>query len=383
MATTLGRTHFSLEFKMKVIEYYKKTGLVNNTIKKFQISKSTWYRWRNEYLLSDLSESNTGKHGRINWGKKYTDWMNPMFYSMSNSDLQHFVTTLQTQSEVRNWTNIQKYQYINKINKKISFLCKILNVGRTSYYDWLNKNKPPINAYKENIVNIIRDNYGEKDINLGVVRFKYTLRNKKLLDISIHTLRKYLRLMNKIAYSNGKHKIKSNKIRNNNNSKEDKINYDFSASKNNEKIYVDFTEINNGTKYHIGFVKDGYNNEIIGSIVAKEKNARTVKKLLQKAFKGKDCEGIILHHDHGAEFDNYVINNYLKNKKIINSYSKKGKPTSNAPLETLMSSFKRDSQIEKKMYKKSPQKIVDNYVEAYNTWIPQKRLGWVAPQQYK
>jgi transposase InsO family protein len=130
---------------------------------------------------------------------------------------------------------------------------------------------------------------------------------------------------------------------------------------------------------YVGFVKDGFDNRIISSIVTDRKTPKATNKLFRYAFNNNSYlpNKTIIHTDQGVEFNNSLTNKYVYNKKLVNSFSPVASPTSNATMETLMSAFKRDfnPDNEKLTNKKSLQKLVDSYVDIYNNVLPQERLN--------
>lgn len=89
-------------------------------------------------------------------------------------------------------------------------------------------------------------------------------------------------------------------------------------------IVSDLTYVNVAGKWHyICNLIDLYNREIVGFSVGKYKTAGLVKKAFDKshiAFK----KMLIFHTDRGKEFDNALIEGFIKQHSLIRSLSKKG-----------------------------------------------------------
>ena len=76
------------------------------------------------------------------------------------------------------------------------------------------------------------------------------------------------------------------------------IERDFNAEKPNQKWYTDVTEFNlRGEKCYLSPILDGYNGEIISYNTSKSPNLEQINDMLNKAFDGKNLEGLIFYSD--------------------------------------------------------------------------------------
>ena len=80
------------------------------------------------------------------------------------------------------------------------------------------------------------------------------------------------------------------------------INYQFRTNRPNLKWYADYTYVKVGNKWnYVGFVKNGFDNRIISSIVTDKKTTKATNKLFRYAFNN---------------------NSYIKNKTLIHNCSR-------------------------------------------------------------
>ena len=78
------------------------------------------------------------------------------------------------------------------------------------------------------------------------------------------------------------------------------INREFYADKPNQKWYTDVTEFNlRGKKIYLSPILDGFNGEVISYNTPKSPNLEQINDMLNKAFDGRNLEGLIFHSDQG------------------------------------------------------------------------------------
>lgn len=381
MATYIGRKHYTVEFKQKVIKDLFKYKSKTDISKKYNISMSSVTKWLNQFMNGDIHGSKSGYHNKYN--NMTFDWKNPIFEWLSDSQMKQYEYIVKDVST--NWSRIKKYQYINKVKQNIRYLCKLLNVSTSAYYDWVKKGCKQINAYKENVNSIVYDAFNLLDLKLGYRRLKHVINSQYGEDISYYHVRKYMRLNNLYGQSNKKkrkHTPNTKKLKETKNL----VGYNFKASKRNKLWFIDYTYVRVNTKWqYVGFIKDAYDNRIVNYHIIDRRSPKKVKSLLRKALLENKYNDLTIHMDQGTEFNNGSVHSYLENKNIIQSFSYKGKPTSNASIETLISSFKRDYNPKniKLVKRKDLQKLVDQYVDLYNFILPQESLNWKSPLNYK
>ena len=99
----------------------------------------------------------------------------------------------------------------------------------------------------------------------------------------------------------------------------------FNAEKPNQKLYADVTEFNlRGEKCYLSPILGGFNDEVISYNTSKSPNLEQIHDMLNKAFDGKNLEGLIFHLDHGWQYQHQFYQQRLKNKGIKQSMSRKG-----------------------------------------------------------
>ena len=111
-----------------------------------------------------------------------------------------------------------------------------------------------------------------------------------------------------------------------------------------------------------------------------------VIKAFQKASKSRELEpGSIFHSDRGSQYTAREFEKLLETMGIKHSYSKKGYPYDNAPMESFHSCFKKEDERMNKYIDFNDAKMSTfEYIESwYNRKRIHSRIGFMTPQDYE
>lgn len=215
----------------------------------------------------------------------------------------------------------------------MSGLAKSVYYYTLSKIDKDDKNKEIIDKIKEIFINN-KERYGYRRITLELRNQGYNVNHKKVYRLMVKLGLKPLK-RNKRKYSSYKGTI--GKIADN------LIERDFNAEKPNQKWYTDVTEFNlRGEKCYLSPILDGYNGEIISYNTSKTPNLEQINEMLNKAFDGRNLEGLIFHSDQGWQYQMKQYNMWLKAKGIQQSFSRKGNCMDNSLMENFFGILKNE-----------------------------------------
>ena len=98
-----------------------------------------------------------------------------------------------------------------------------------------------------------------------------------------------------------------------------------------------------------------------------------------------DTKELIIHSDLGSQYTSNKFENYLKVLSIKHSYSKKGYPYDNAPMESFHFCFKKEDEKMNKYFDFNDAKLSTfEYIESwYNRRRILSRIGYMTPQDYE
>ena len=164
------------------------------------------------------------------------------------------------------------------------------------------------------------------------------------------------------------------------------INRDFLATAPNQKWSTDVTEVRiDDKKIYISPILDMFNGEIISYTISDRPDLEMVMGMLRKAFRKTDIpEGLVLHSDQGWHYQHRRYQKALKDKKIVQSMSRKGNCLDNAMMENFFGLMKNEllylrdwdsvEQFKKELIK---------YIHYYNNDRIKLRLNGKSPVKYR
>ncbi len=169
--------------------------------------------------------------------------------------------------------------------------------------------------------------------------------------------------------------------------KENILARDFTAKTPNEKWLTDVTEFSipgDSRKLYLSPIMDLYDNSIIAYELSFRNNNQLVFKMFDKAIEKYPDAKPIFHSDRGFQYTNNIFKNKIEDAGVIQSMSRVGKCIDNGPMEGFFGTLKAEMFYGKTF--KPPEELKDRiveYIKFYNEERFQKRLGCMAPLEYR
>lgn len=115
----------------------------------------------------------------------------------------------------------------------------------------------------------------------------------------------------------------------------------------------------------------------------KYKNRKTIK-LTAIIDHNDNTKNIIVQSDLGVEFTSFKFDKRLSDWESVNSHSRKGTPTDNAPIENFYKYLKREIDLKfiKTLEFKGAVKAIDDYIHYWNNGRVQTVLGDKPPIEF-
>ena len=268
---------------------------------------------------------------------------------------------------------------------RLDLLLETAYLARSTYYYQL-KQLDGHDKDKE-IKGEIQEIYCEHKGNYGYRRMTLELRNRGFMvnHKKVQRLMKVLglsaRIRRKRKYSSYQGEVGKKA--------ENLIQRQFEASKPMEKCYTDVTEFaipNSTQKLYLSPVLDGFNSEIIAYNLSTSPNLEQVKAMLDQAFTEEHYENTILHSDQGWQYQHQYYHQFLEDKGIQPSMSRKGNSPDNGMMESFFGILKSEMfyGYEKTFHslEQLEQAIVD-YIDYYNNKRIKVKLKGFSPVQYR
>ncbi len=263
-----------------------------------------------------------------------------------------------------------------KLRYNVSLILEVLNIPKSTYYRWKNKDFRMVESEHE-IIQLCKKHrftYGYRKITALINRkFNQTINHKKVQRImQKHNLNCKVRM--KKSKKPGSAYYKTNNL----------LNRNFKTEKPLEILTTDITYLPYGkTMLYLSSIMDLYNGEIIAYTIRTQQDQKLVNDTLKQIELPSGC---ILHSDQGSVYTSYEYYKLCEEKGITRSMSRKGTPADNAPIECFHSSLKCETFYLNNELNSSNDIVIDiveNYIENYNKIRIQQKLGYLSPLEFR
>ena len=166
---------------------------------------------------------------------------------------------------------------------------------------------------------------------------------------------------------------------------ENVLNRDFSAEAPNQKWLTDVTEF----KYYIGIevhkiylsaILDLFDRRIVSSVIRDSNNNALVFDTFDAAIAANPGATPLFHSDRGFQYTNRAFHAKLETAGMTQSMSRVAKCIDNGPMEGFWGILKRERYYGNRFTDRdSLVKMIENYIEYYNTRRLQRKLGILTP----
>lgn len=149
--------------------------------------------------------------------------------------------------------------------------------------------------------------------------------------------------------------------------------------------YGDFTyQKVDGVNKYICAIIDAYGGEVIARKVSNNIDTKLAIETLQAALSKRNYpKNVIFHSDQGAQYTSKQYGDFCTKNNVIQSMSRKGKPTDNAMMESFMGKLKTEK-LKHYTYKTNHEleEALFTYCEWYNTKRKKESLNYRTIQEY-
>ena len=270
-----------------------------------------------------------------------------------------------------------KYSFIKKHESlfPIEKMCKVLEIGSSSYYKWKTKSISNREFKKKEIKQQIISIYFASKQRYGSPRITFELESLGF-KISRITVAKYMKELGLKSKLSKKFKITTD-------SKHKYLVVDNILDRNfmvasSSRVWVsDITYIQTKEGFlYLTTIIDLYDRKIIGWSLSNGMSTQETSLAAWKmAVRNRSIEkGLIFHSDRGVQYANKVFANTLESYKIIRSMSRKGNCWDNAVAESFFKSLKTELIYGNKLITKEQMELqVFEYIEI---WYNKKKKTW-------
>lgn len=265
----------------------------------------------------------------------------------------------------------------------MALLCRLLEVSRSGYYEWLQRKVSTRERRNQELRQALVQTH-EKYPAMGLDSLHQMLKSRfhcsrkrvhrLMKQLNIHSLRR--KAYKNTTNSNHTHPIAPNLLHR-----------DFSFSKPNQAWVGDITYIPTDEGWlYLAVVKDLCTRKVVGYAFSYRIDTNLTLDALNMAVRReKPSAGLIFHSDRGSQ---YAANAYRERLSVLQfrqSMSRKGDPYDNAVAENFFSCLKCELiHLHHFQTRRDAQTAIFSYIEAfYNTVRPHSALGWLSPAVFQ
>ncbi|MDR0839993.1 MAG: IS3 family transposase [Christensenellaceae bacterium] len=135
--------------------------------------------------------------------------------------------------------------------------------------------------------------------------------------------------------------------------------------------------------YYICTIIDLFSRKVIAHGISPKNSTYLVTSTFKKAFESRmPPQGIMFHSDQGVQYTSHSFQKLLRMNKVVQSFSKTGRPNDNAVAEAFFSSMKKE-ELYRTNYKSEREfrTAVDDYIYFYNVERPHAGLAYRTPDR--
>lgn len=279
----------------------------------------------------------------------------------------------------------------NNYTGMVKYFCKLLNVSRSGYYNYLNsldlqQTKENKDLEAKNIILKAIDFRGYKKGSRSIKmilanEFNITYNRKKIQRImrkfeiccSIRKANPYKRM----AKATKEHRVVPNVL-----------NREFKQEIAQKVLLTDITYIKYGVGQtaYLSTIKDSSTNMILAYKVSDKITldiaTDTIKNLMKKHGSTLHREAFV-HSDQGVHYTSPIFQKLLKKNKLGQSMSRRGNCWDNAPQESFFGHMKDEIDFKSLQRLTEVTRAIDDYLDYYNNHRCQWNLKKMTPVQYQ
>ncbi len=264
-------------------------------------------------------------------------------------------------------------------------LCDALCVNRITFRHHLEDNKREntwFNARRQELKMIIEDLYDEHDQIPGVDKMQ-ALMKKKGYNVSERIVRE---LMHELGISSIRKNAKQIYLSTLKESNEINLKNLYPGDRPDQIWVSDFTYFRlQGKMFIVCIIMDQCSRKVLAYKVGMKATVQMLTYCFNHAITSrKPSQQLVFHSDQGCQYTSYAFKILLKENNIIQSFSRRGKPTDNPVIESFNSSFKQEA-----LYRRDYQSVkefkerIAGHIKYYNENRPHESLNYETPAAFE
>ena len=267
----------------------------------------------------------------------------------------------------------------------MALICEILGISKSGYYKHKKRVKPEKEKQDELLCSLIIEYNATYNGILGYRRMAMyinKLNHKSFSEGYIYRLMKFLGISARIRRKKVNRKAQKAEY-----TEENILNRKFNSSAPNEKWLTDVTEFSipgESKKLYLSPILDLYDNSIIVYNLSYKNNCDLVFDMFDEAMRKYPDAKPIFHSDRGFQYTSKEFKIKIDGTGMKQSMSEPGKCIDNGPMEGFFGTLNVEMFHDKKFESiEELEKEIKEYIKFYNEGRFQKKLGCMAPLEYR
>lgn len=260
-----------------------------------------------------------------------------------------------------------------------------MEIPRSSYYKWLNREIPAKEKQDEELASIIAEYNESYDGILGYRRMREYINHFNQTNYSknyIHRLMKLIHIHSRIRRKKCNYvKSKPEQVG------ENILNRNFKADYPNQKWCTDVTEFKvpgQKQKLYLSAIIDLFDKSIVSYVLSNSNNNKLVFDTFNKALESNPEAKPIFHSDRGFQYTSKQFKFKLDQAGMIQSMSRVGKCIDNGPMEGFWGTLKAESFYGLRFDDElALRRKIEEYIFFYNNFRLQINLKGMTPNEVR
>ncbi|MFC4771825.1 IS3 family transposase [Enterococcus hermanniensis] len=272
--------------------------------------------------------------------------------------------------------NMIRFIEQHKNQLPISKLTQLFGISRSTFYRNRKMKRSSLTPIEERIHQLVQENhylFGYRKIH-ALLNRELTIGINKVARIMKRRGWNCIAKIKKYRHTGPQHKAFDNLIQK-----------DWSTKQPLQKLTTDITYLPFGSSMlYLSTIMDMFNSEIVAYKISAHPDTNLVIDTFNQL--GKLPRKAILHSDQGTTYTAKKFCDLVKQKNVIQSMSRKGTPSDNAPIESFHSSLKSETFYITKEPIRSNTKVIDIVEKCIYFWNNNRilaKLGYLSPNEYR
>jgi len=275
---------------------------------------------------------------------------------------------------------------LQRTHFKVAIMCRVLEVSRSGFYDWLGRPESARSRRHRYLTNKIRQIHIETKQIYGSPRIHGELveQGEKVGENTVALLMRKANIQSRVH----RRFVATTDSRNTKKPAENLLNQDFAAQQPNQKWVSDVTFIPTRQGWlFLAAIMDLYSRRVVGWAMGDKNNAEIAENAFKMAcaHRGDNIKCVLLHSDQGAQYASTSYQNLLQSVGVECSMSRKGNCWDNAPMESFFHSLKTEWVVfEDYKTRSEARSSIFSYIELfYNRKRRHSSLGNKSPMAFE